>query len=564
MTLRQLSPLATGAFVALYIVFFLPKTTSAQCPDFGYYQGQRTPSCNWSTLQVGPREEWDFDVNQGVTYIWSFCQGGGNANWDTQITGFRENDGGNNINTLAFDNDDVCGTASEVVWTSDYTGQIDLLITKYNCQGYGNQGSATLAYRKATPNLSIDQGSEVNTCNGLASLSATQDYDSDGAIVWDLVSGDGSVNANTGSVSGIPANSSGVFRATADNGGCIATSTITVYNRTPDQVVISGGGTYCSSATLNASNGSGGTIYWQGTTSGGTSTATPSSSQVVTASGTYYFRSYNATYDCWGAETSVDVIITNPVITSPLASTSICEGETVNLSASYNNGISPTYQWEYDDGSGFADVVNDVPLGAVYAGANTTSLTITGLSSAGDYRLRIDDAGPGCGTNYTNSAAVSINPLLDAIDSITSSGSGCGSLLLTANSDEISSGGYTADFYRDDNLNGSFEEGVDVFVGSGSSVAITSPGTQTIFVRQRNVTTGCSGPVMDTTITIGATFSFSATSQTDITCYGGNDGTASVTPDTSAVAPISYAWSHGLTTSGGLSSSAASLTAGNY
>ena len=391
-----------------------------------------------------------------------------------------------------------------------------------------------------------------------------RDYDSDGAIVWDLVSGDGSVNANTGSVSGIPANSSGVFRATADNGGCVATSTITVYNRTPDQVVISGGGTYCSSATLNASNGSGGAIYWQGTTANGMSTATPSSNQVVTVSGTYYFRSYNATYDCWGAETSVDVIIKDPVLTSPLASTSICEGETVNLSASYNNGISPTYQWEYDDGSGFADVVNDVPLGAVYAGANTTSLTITGLSSAGDYRLRVDDAGSGCGTSYTNSAAVSINPLLDAIDSITSSGSGCGSLLLTANSNEISLGGYTADFYRDDNLNGSFEEGVDVFVGSGSSVAITSPGTQTIFVRQRNVTTGCSGPVMDTTITIEATFSFSATSQTDITCYGGNDGTASVTPDTSAVAPISYAWSHGLTTSGGLSSSAASLTAGNY
>ena len=172
MTLRQLSPLATDLSPST-LLFFLTENHVSQCPDFGYYQGQRTPSCNWSTLQVGPRR-WDFDVNQGVTYIWSFCQGGGNANWNTQITGFRENDGGNGVNTYAFDDDDVCGTASEVVWTSDYTGQIDLLITKYNCQGYGNQGSATLAYRKATPNLSIDQGSEVNTCNGLAFLSATQ------------------------------------------------------------------------------------------------------------------------------------------------------------------------------------------------------------------------------------------------------------------------------------------------------------------------------------------------------------------------------------------------------
>ena len=567
MTLRQKSSLATIAFVALSLsLFFLPKTSLAQfngCPDFGFYEGERTSTCDWQTLQVGPREEWDFNVEQGVTYIWSFVQGGGNASWDTQLTGFREGPG-----TIEFANDDFDASSgnysSEVIWTSNFTGQIDLLVTRYNCVGYGSQGSATLAYQKAAPSVSIDQGNQVNTCNGLTSLSATHTYDSDNAVVWSLVSGAGSVNPSTGSVSGIPVNSSGLFQAEADNGGCTAASTITVYNRTPEQVVVSGGGTYCTSATLNASNGLGGTIYWQGTTAGGTSTATPSFSETVNVSGTYYFRSYNATYDCWGAEASVDVIIKDPVLTSPLASTSICEGESVTLSASYSDGISPTYQWEYDDGSGFADVVDGVPTGSVYAGANTTSLTITGLSSAGDYRLRVDDAGAGCGTSYTNSASISINPLLDAIDSITSSGSGCGSLLLTANSDEISSGGYTADFYRDDNLNGSFDEGVDVFVGSGSSVAITSPGTQTIFVRQRNVTTGCNGPAVDTTITIGATFSFSATSQTDITCYGGNDGTATVTPDTTAVAPISYAWSHGLTSSGGLSSSAASLVAGNY
>ena len=54
-------------------------------------------------------------------------------------------------------------------------------------------------------------------------------------------------------------------------------------------------------------------VYWQNTTSNGTSTATPSLQQTVTNSGTYYFRARSAG-GCWGQQGSATVSIdkTNP------------------------------------------------------------------------------------------------------------------------------------------------------------------------------------------------------------------------------------------------------------
>lgn len=87
---------------------------------------------------------------------------------------------------------------------------------------------------------------------------------------------------------------SGTMTVTPSQGGCNGTArtrSITV-NNVPAAVTVNTSGTYCGSTTLTATGGT--TRYWQGTTSGGTSTATPSSSQVVTVSGTYYFRANNA------------------------------------------------------------------------------------------------------------------------------------------------------------------------------------------------------------------------------------------------------------------------------
>ena len=54
----------------------------------------------------------------------------------------------------------------------------------------------------------------------------------------------------------------------------------------PTAVTVTGGGTQCGGTiTLNATGGTGGTIYWQNTSTGGTSTTTASSSQTVSTRG---------------------------------------------------------------------------------------------------------------------------------------------------------------------------------------------------------------------------------------------------------------------------------------
>ncbi len=117
--------------------------------------------------------------------------------------------------------------------------------------------------------------------------------------------------------------------------GCVA-PTFASANRTvtvdaiPAAVPVTGAGAYCTSGTVVAGPSSGGTIYFQGTTLNGTSTATPSSTEIITTPGsfTYYFRERSSA-GCWGASSPVKVRIDLPpsgFTFSPTAAT-ICEGE---------------------------------------------------------------------------------------------------------------------------------------------------------------------------------------------------------------------------------------------
>ena len=114
-------------------------------------------------------------------------------------------------------------------------------------------------------------------------------------------------------------------------------------NALPTTVTVTGGGTYCLSTTLNAANGSSGTIYYQGTTANGTSTATPSTSQFINAAGTYYFRAQSAE-GCWGADGNATVVLQAPVANG----VEICAGGTGSLTTSFsctdiNGSVGPSF-----------------------------------------------------------------------------------------------------------------------------------------------------------------------------------------------------------------------------
>lgn len=131
--------------------------------------------------------------------------------------------------------------------------------------------------------------------------------------------------------------------------GCVnpaftSTNRIMTVNAIPAAVPVTGAGTYCETATITAGPSAGGTIYYQGTNFNGTSTATPSTSQVITTPGsyTYYFRE-RAAAGCWGAPSPVKVRINTPptAITVTPSSGTLCFGDSAAFTAS---GTAPNVE----------------------------------------------------------------------------------------------------------------------------------------------------------------------------------------------------------------------------
>ncbi len=70
------------------------------------------------------------------------------------------------------------------------------------------------------------------------------------------------------------------------------------------------------------------------------------------------------------------------------------------------NGTAPfTYQWEYNNGGTWASVANGTPTGAVYTNANTATLDVTGITSAGSYQYRTFITNCSGADNATSNAA---------------------------------------------------------------------------------------------------------------------------------------------------------------
>jgi trimeric autotransporter adhesin len=149
-----------------------------------------------------------------------------------------------------------------------------------------------------------------------------------------------------GNATGFTTNQTGWFSGTTTvlrvssnrtNGTAVwstTSSSLSYQHTTPANVTVSGGGVSCNSpATLTATGGTNGVMYWQNTTNNGTSTATQSTSRNVTANGTYYFRSGNN--GCWGNQGVATVNFQTPSVapTSISGTTAICSGSSTTLTS---------------------------------------------------------------------------------------------------------------------------------------------------------------------------------------------------------------------------------------
>lgn len=123
----------------------------------------------------------------------------------------------------------------------------------------------------------------------------------------------------------------------------------------PNAVTVTGGGTFCDNATLNASLVGAGTIYYQGAQYNGTLTATPSTSEVITNPGTntFYFRARSAA-GCWGAQGSATVTINQTVTGMAIdpASPAVCLGDSVQMIASALAGDVDILHEDFNAGLG--------------------------------------------------------------------------------------------------------------------------------------------------------------------------------------------------------------------
>lgn len=179
-------------------------------------------------------------------------------------------------------------------------------------------------------------------------------------------------------------------------------SAAVVINPAPTAVTVSGAGTFCNATTLNASGGTGGTVYFQGTTSNGTSTAIPATSQSITGSGTYYFRAQTAA-GCWGNEGSATVTINNsPNVTDfATSAASVCTGNSSSVVISSSSLADATYTLTYDI-SGANATTGTTATVTMSGGTGTFSIPSGILAANGSNTVTI--------TNVQNALSCSSTP----------------------------------------------------------------------------------------------------------------------------------------------------------
>jgi hypothetical protein len=269
-------------FILLISSLFILGSThhTFACPFDGNENnaGTLSPTVGYQTVSVANGDYFIVNVNCGDTYNFNFCNNGGTAGWDTQIT-ILNTDG----STEYAYNDDNCGLQSDVSWQATFTGTVYVLITEYFCNLDGTYTGATMAYNVTSGSLSGNASFTLsaNNCN---SASATITGDTGGIFTFNPAPGDGAtINSSTGAISNgtagttytveysvncvsttesvpLPNSGNASFSLSVICGG--ATATITgdlggtfAFNPVP------GDGAQINTSTGNVTNGTAGTTY---------------------------------------------------------------------------------------------------------------------------------------------------------------------------------------------------------------------------------------------------------------------------------------------------------------
>ncbi len=352
------------------------------------------------------------------------------------------------------------------------------------------------------------------SCNGQSNGNATATV-TGGSTPYSYKWANASTTVSTSNPSG-PVLSAGTYTITVtDKIGCTATATVTITQPTAVAITIASHvNATCvtkGSATANAATGGKSPYTYAWSPSGGTSLAA-----IGLSAGTY---TITAT-DNSGCTGSVSVVIgSGSVIRDSAASITYpsCNGGTGSATIGYKDGTAPyTFTWSPN--------------------TNTTA-TASGLS-AGTYTVIVNDI-----NNCPSSTSFTITqPTLLTVTTTVNSNVTCNS---------GNNGSATA------NPSGGTSPYTYTWSGGGTNAtkSTLTAGTYTITLTDKN---GCTASAT-ATITQPATQVTVTTSITaNVTCNGGNTGSASATP-AGGTSPYTYAWS-----GGGTNATKTALTAGTY
>ena len=200
------------------------------------------------------------------------------------------------------------------------------------------------------------------------------------------------------------------------------TATVTV-NAVPSvtnqTTSISSGGTF----TVTPAGVPVGTTYtwpvptYTGGVTGGAAQATGATSisgtlTIPSGSGTATYTVTPRSGTCVGNTFTVTVTVTSTcvpvVITADPANASICAGESASFSITAT-GTTPAYQWQYNNSGTWISVVNGTPSGAVYSTATTTTLGVSGITTAGSYQYRCSATNCSTSSDISNTATLTVN-----------------------------------------------------------------------------------------------------------------------------------------------------------
>ncbi|HLP53906.1 MAG TPA: T9SS type A sorting domain-containing protein [Fluviicola sp.] len=233
---------------------------------------------------------------------------------------------------------------------------------------------------------------------------------------------------------------------------------------------------------------------------------------------------------------------TNPTINTPPSSTTVCN--TGNTSFTIAATGATGFQWQVNTGSGFGNITN----GGVYSNATTATLNITGATAGmSGYLYRCIASDGACSTTSSQATLTVSNPTLTANSqtNVSCFGGNNGAAAVNAAGGGISP--YTYNW-----------TGTPTGDGTTSITGLTAQ-TWTCTVTD-NI--GCTASV-NFNVTAPPAIVLNANAQTNVSCFGGNNGAASVQPASGGAGGYTYNWTP-LNPTGDGTVSVTGLTAQTY